>query len=268
VLRILDSTGHNTIAFAKVGVTEFTRSLVRREAESLVRVQQHQWRTFISPKVIAYEVFNSCSVLLMSALPGRGTTGMPQPADRRALIEELSGKFGTRHDAVAGGDFVSGLRRQLPNAGTDPLVGELVTALDSFERKFSAHHQVLGAWHGDFTPWNTLTSGGRSWLWDWEQFARDIPVGFDELHYCVNAVTHEDGFTSDSILRGLTQATWSYSNPQEARLAHAAYLATICARYVVASRQAGGEVVIPEATAALAALWTTLRLPPDSAQGT
>ena len=81
VLRILDSTGQNTIAFAKVGVTEFTRSLVQREAEGSSGPSEHQWRALRCPKVIGYEDFNSCSVLLMSALPGRGTTGMPKPVD-------------------------------------------------------------------------------------------------------------------------------------------------------------------------------------------
>ena len=51
-----------------------------------------------------------------------------------------------------------------------------------------------------------MNAGGRTWLWDSEQFARDVPVGFDELHYCVNAVTHEDGFASESILSGLNEA--------------------------------------------------------------
>ena len=268
VLRVLDSTGRNTIAFAKVGVTDFTRSLVQREAESLRRLQEHRWRAFSCPEVIGFEDFNSCTVLLMSALPRRGTTGMPDPVDRRALIEELSAAFGVRDDAVRGGDFVEGLRRRLAHADTDPLVGRLGHALDAFELQFAGHHQRLGAWHGDFTPWNMMSVGGRTWLWDWEQFALDVPTGLDELHYCVNSVTHRRGFTQESILSGLDVATWPQADHEEARMARAAYLAIICTRYVTASRQQGGEVIIPEGDAALAALGTVLGLSGDDGGGT
>jgi hypothetical protein len=193
---------------------------------------------------------------------------MPDPVDRRALIEELSAAFGVRDDAVRGGDFVEGLRRQLAHADTDALVGRLGDALDAFELQFAGHHQRLGAWHGDFTPWNMMSVGGRTWLWDWEQFALDVPTGLDELHYCVNSVTHRRGFTQESILSGLDEATWPQADHEETRMARAAYLAIICTRYVTASRQQGGEVIIPEATAALAALGTVLGLSGDDGGGT
>ncbi|MEM7271936.1 MAG: hypothetical protein AAF547_02545 [Actinomycetota bacterium] len=40
-----------------------------------------------------------------------------------------------------------------------------------------------GAWHGDLTPWNLMTAGGRHHLIDWEFAADGVPLGFDLCHF-------------------------------------------------------------------------------------
>ena len=40
-----------------------------------------------------------------------------------------------------------------------------------------------GAWHGDLTPWNLLTSSRGVGLIDWEFAAAEVPVGFDVCHF-------------------------------------------------------------------------------------
>ena len=51
----------------------------------------------------------------------------------------------------------------------------------------------LGAWHGDWTPWNMSRRRGRLQLWDWERFETGVPLGLDRCHYGVNAVVRRDG---------------------------------------------------------------------------
>ncbi len=42
---------------------------------------------------------------------------------------------------------------------------------------------TFGAWHGDWTPWNTHATGSTVLVWDWERFATGVPVGLDALHW-------------------------------------------------------------------------------------
>ncbi|HWB35857.1 MAG TPA: hypothetical protein VHA75_07520, partial [Rugosimonospora sp.] len=42
---------------------------------------------------------------------------------------------------------------------------------------------TFGAWHGDWTPWNTHVTGDAVLVWDWERFATGVPVGMDALHW-------------------------------------------------------------------------------------
>jgi hypothetical protein len=67
----------------------------------------------------------------------------------------------------------SWLRR---GAGTEPAVAAAVAALD---------HEVeleFGHWHGDWVPWNMAVHGGGLMMWDWENSAPGVPVGFDLAH--------------------------------------------------------------------------------------
>ena len=50
----------------------------------------------------------------------------------------------------------------------------------------------LRAWHGDFVPWNFLSGSKTMAVWDWERFDRDVPTGFDRLHYSFQLASHRD----------------------------------------------------------------------------
>jgi hypothetical protein len=40
----------------------------------------------------------------------------------------------------------------------------------------------FGDWHGDWVPWNMARHRGRLIVWDWENRATGVPVGFDLAH--------------------------------------------------------------------------------------
>jgi hypothetical protein len=52
---------------------------------------------------------------------------------------------------------------------------------------------TLGAWHGDWTPWNMAWDGTQVLLWDFERFATGVPVGFDLVHYRLQVVLRDRG---------------------------------------------------------------------------
>ena len=45
----------------------------------------------------------------------------------------------------------------------------------------------FGSWHGDWTAWNMACTRSGLLVWDWERFAVGAPVGFDALHYWLQA---------------------------------------------------------------------------------
>src|SRR5690606_19279441 len=71
---------------------------------------------------------------------------------------------------------------------------------EEFERLVAAAGQrygdvelTLGAWHGDWTPWNMAWDGTQVLLWDFERFATGVPVGFDRVHYALQVVLRDRG---------------------------------------------------------------------------
>ena len=59
----------------------------------------------------------------------------------------------------------------------------LVDLRAGIEQRFGHVPLRLGAWHGDWTPWNTAVVADTVLAWDWERFTGGVPVGFDALHY-------------------------------------------------------------------------------------
>lgn len=259
VMKVMDRSGR-TLAFAKVGCNQPTKELVALEANALECLGETEWTTFTTPRLIGFGEFNSCDVLVMAPVPTGGAKGLGDPDARRALVQELSGGFGQQHDPVQGGEYLARLRTTLGSTPDEPLAAELRALLGTIEEQFSSSALTLGAWHGDFTAWNMATSNGRTHVWDWERFDTRIPVGLDEIHFCVNSVAQRHGFTPPTLLAGLRESTWTYPTHEETSLHQALYLATVATRYIAALAQEGGRAVQPKAAVLVETLGQVLRV--------
>lgn len=58
----------------------------------------------------------------------------------------------------------------------------------------------VGAWHGDLTPWNLMTTGGRVHVIDWEFAADGAPVGFDLCHFHTQVGSEMRGYDAAAAL--------------------------------------------------------------------
>lgn len=103
----------------------------------------------------------------------------------------------------------------------------------------------VGAWHGDWTPWNMSRRRGKLQLWDWERFETGVPLGLDRCHYGVNAVCRRDGLGLASVMRGLELAGITNDRSTQGHAVGATYLAVIACRYL-----AGAELELGDAIAA------------------
>lgn len=171
VMQLIRPDG-TTVGFAKVGWSPFTRELVGNESKWLQRFADRAPDGVEIPRVLASVDQPDRLVVVSSPLVTSRRSGMNGYLSPDTIIE-LARALGSEHKLVAELPHLDELRHGR--------VGQLVDIEKLVERHGDAAIE-LGAWHGDLTPWNTSTDGGRTQIWDWE-FADDArPVGFDLLH--------------------------------------------------------------------------------------
>jgi hypothetical protein len=185
VLHVMGADGR-TLAYAKVGWNDLTRTLVRSEAATLASFGGRPSPSVRSPDVLHAGRWNDLEVLVLAPL------GHARPARRRDRVPvtamlELARAQGTATVAVTESGWWREWTAWWQGAGTGPApapnAGE---QLIPGEQLIAGHDVALsfGRWHGDWAPWNMAVRGSEVALWDWERFAAGVPVGFDVVHFC------------------------------------------------------------------------------------
>jgi hypothetical protein len=99
-------------------------------------------------------------------------------------MREVAQVHGTDAPATGQNRFCATLERRLAN-----LDGSTAAQLGAVLRRMTQARRdeplLLGAWHGDWTPWNMLHDARGIMVWDWEGFQDDVPIGFDLVHFLV-----------------------------------------------------------------------------------
>jgi hypothetical protein len=191
VVELLRVDG-SSAGFAKIGGTELTRALVRAEARTLGRLAGAQLRQ-LTPPVLRYAgAWYEQELLVQQALPvWRRARPDPMPAVGRAMTE-LAGAFGRRTCAFGASGYRGRLAERLDSVAERPGNGRglgpalRTIAYDAFA-KAEDLQLTFGAWHGDWTPWNTHVTAADVFVWDWERFTTGVPVGMDALHWQLHA---------------------------------------------------------------------------------
>lgn len=213
VLQLFGRAGRS-LGFVKVGNSRQATADVRAEATSLADLAGRSWRTLVVPDLLHHGTWSGMELLVMSALP---TSPWQRPRDQwrlpRDAMSELGAAFAEESRPLAA---LPWFRKQqsIATGLTDTgAAARFLEAIDAVAARAGDQPWDVGAWHGDWTPWNMARRGGRIQLWDWERFERGVPVGIDPFHYCVNAVTRRDGTSPETILRGLELAGADRTQP-------------------------------------------------------
>lgn len=263
VLQVFGEDGRS-LAFAKLGDSDQARADVRAEAGSLAALAGHSWRTLAAPRLLHHGSWNGMELLVMTALP---TTPWHRPGAQWrvpvAAMAELAESFGEPSRPLADLPWTARQRAiaaDVAAAATAPAYAEeYAAAVHATLGRLAGTVWDVGAWHGDWTPWNMDRCRGRVQLWDWERFETGAPRGLDARHYCVNAVTRRDGTSPETILRGLELAGASRTRPDSRSHQLAAlYLLAAAGRYVPLTVAAAGRHITERARCTLEALrlWT------------
>jgi phosphotransferase family enzyme len=233
VLELLTADG-KLLGFAKVGVNALTRELVRAEAAALAALGAARLVRLVTPRLIHHGQWQGHEVLVQGALSGttppRNWTGMSQ------AMAELAAVQGVTRLPADQSPYWRDLRHRLASCTQRDLVDAMLQALGHLQPAAATTIIAFGSWHGDWTPWNMTVSGGRALVWDWERFADGVPVGYDAVHYRLQALV-----SSGWAPRAAAEATVAEApavlapfgiQPGPARFIAALYLLEIAARYL------------------------------------
>jgi hypothetical protein len=259
VLQLFGEHG-GSLAFAKVGDSAQARADVRAEAASLEILAGRPWRTLSTPRLLHHATWSGMDVLAMSTLP---TSPWHRPGHQWQLpspsMAELADAFAEEARPLHALPWIERQRTIAAGLADARLAEEHVAAVDDAVDRSGDLVWEVGAWHGDWTPWNMARHGHRVQLWDWERFERGVPRGLDPFHYCVNAVTRRDGTSPETIIRGLELAGASrHERGTRTHQLAALYLLAAAGRYLPLTAAAAGQHIAGRARATLDALrlWT------------
>ena len=192
VLRVFDADGR-TLAFGKVGYTELSRALVRREGRILRELAGTRFTCLEVPSVLHAGPWGELEVLLLTPLGSSGDDpgkAAPRPVPTSwelplAAMVELAEHGGVTREAVASSAYFAGLRQRV-DAVPPSARGALECLLGDVSRRAGAVVLGFGRWHGDWAPWN-MGGGPRPGrpvqVWDWERSQPGVPLGFDVVHF-------------------------------------------------------------------------------------
>lgn len=184
VLQVLSRDGR-TLAFAKVGIDPLTRGLVRAEAEALRTLAVAGLLRTTVPELLHSETWNGLELLVQSALPVARHRRRPPAAMVAEAQQELSQVGRTAAEPLAQSVYWKALSARIEALPRRAAVEELALLQAATEQRYASVPLALGAWHGDWTPWNTAFDGERLLVWDWERFDPSAPVGFDAVHWAL-----------------------------------------------------------------------------------
>ena len=180
VLQLLDRSGR-TVGFAKVATTALAAQLVTAETAALEALAAAGPRHLTVPRVLSAGSWRGLEILVQSPLPTRQPR-RPSPLRLARATAEVAAVGGLSTEPLDG-PYLAGLRRRVAALADAETRDGLAAALDELVAAGPDTTLPIGAWHGDWTPWNTAVVADTVLAWDWERFGRGVPVGFDALHY-------------------------------------------------------------------------------------
>lgn len=194
VLRVISADGA-TVAYAKVGVSPVTRSLVRHEAAVLRDFATNPPTAFVPPNVFYSGQWQEVFVLVLEPVTAHRT---PKLETVRSAAFDISQRKHVHSSALRHSPAWIRLRDRVENLPADLAAADQLREMVAYlDRTCGSVELQTGMWHGDFAPWNMAWDGDHLHIWDWEGYDGPVPCGFDMLHY---------RFQGDVVLSGVAPA--------------------------------------------------------------
>ena len=252
VLQLLTPAGR-TAGFAKIGVNPLTTELIRAEHAALVRLNAAALTMIQVPDVLASGQWQGLDVLVLSPLPVWHERVPIRQGQLAQAMAELASVPPIRQSALTASEYWARLVSRLESADEGSERTALHEALGQLAGQAGSSPLGFGGCHGDWTPWNMASTRTGLLVWDWERFTAGTPVGFDALHYWLQAQAVTDGHDPRQAAAACVEQAPELLRPfglppAEARLTALVYLADLSIRYLAdRQEQAGARLGAPGA---------------------
>lgn len=191
ILQVIDASG-STVAFAKLSTRGMTRALIRHEAESLSILQSLVLQELGTPRVLGHMSWHGSELIVQSAVqPGHSRMRLREKLPTATM--ELMGCLGIAQQSWMSGHYRNSLLQRLVCIDKNPQAKPLKHLLAGLDARLARETIRLGAWHGDWAPWNMTTSDTRLIAWDWEHFQPGVALGLDAAHFDLSELTVNQG---------------------------------------------------------------------------
>lgn len=241
VLQVFGSGGR-TVGYVKLGINRRSQADVSAEAAALRRLEARQPLVGITvPHLLHDGTWRGIQVVVMTALSTsvlqRPTRRPRPPTDAMRVLHDA---FHEGTSPLGGTPMWSHLLARAKEVTDEAARARLFRSLARLADLAGEDPLPVGAWHGDWTPWNMARRRDGIQLWDWERFETGMVHGLDVCHYGVNTVVRREGIRRGPVLAGLHAVGFTPHDRRRAVVA-GAYLATITARYLVSAQGEHGE---------------------------
>jgi hypothetical protein len=240
VLQLISPDGE-TFGFAKIGAGPLTQRLVRAETAALTALGTSGLTRLTVPKVLHAGQWRGTQVLVQSALPVWLPRAPLTPRRLAAAMSDIAGCCGYTGGPLVGSAYWSELRARLAAVSDRPEGSALASAAELLASRSGGGSLRYGAWHGDWAPWNMANLADALLVWDWERFARGVPVGFDAIHHDLQRriqTSGDAGAAVEATVRRAGELLAPFDVAPEAReLTALLYLVDLAVRYLT-DRQA------------------------------
>jgi hypothetical protein len=150
---------------------------------------------------------------------------------------ELSGIAGRSTHALTDSPYWQALQNRMQELPASTYTSLVSDAMQQLAQPVSSTPIGFGAWHGDWAPWNMTFRDGRIQAWDWEHFGRDVPVGFDAVHFAIQEQLVTHGRSAADSVHVVMSEVADLLEPvgvrrEDADLVALLYLIEIATRYV------------------------------------
>lgn len=250
VLQLLSRDGQS-LGFAKIGINSLTTGLVKAERAALTQLRECGLTGMRLPEVVAGGTWNGLEVLVLSPLPvwQRRT---PLTPDRLAgALTELARATGTSSAPLTASACWRQLLARAAQVDASDDGSMLADLLERFGAAAGPTKVTFGCWHGDLTPWNLASTQVGLLVWDWERFGAGVPIGYDALHYWLQAKVVDAKVDPQAAATRCVAAAATLLAPfgvsgDAARLTVLGYLAELSVRYLTDRQaQAGARLGRP-----------------------
>ena len=200
-LQLFDDAG-TPRGYAKIGWNDGTRAMVRAEAATLADLPAAGGDVPAAPALMLHTQWQDREIAIIEPMP-RDVRRIRKPdVPRLAAMLAVARRGGppAPRRPLAGSTFLATWRTRAA-AASEPTVDSAIDTL-------AARDPLLefGDWHGDWVPWNMARHRGGLLVWDWENRAPDVPVGFDLAHQAFQTALSTHGRPAAECATAVDQA--------------------------------------------------------------